>query len=551
MKNEEVLAIVVVLVLLFILVWVLNFNRQETTPQVVPVVFDRPFVPTPVIPVIPPPTLEKCNYPTMTYIENSPELFDDNDFETQIPGLASSEGLVYRFTSFLVDGVELLSAPFDYTTVGHEQLATTTLPNPHNAVFYYDGDNMVMLNESFALNEMFEAAGVGETWYSETLLDHDATISGSNAMIIYNAEDVSAWSITLLRYDGEEIVFAEGGSLIQPNNSFNNQTTDVAYDLCLAPELVTSEDPSNPFATDPVIAGNTTCSYRSFDITEFGTQLEAETAVLPIDVAITSFIINGKQVFEGSYELNIADASDLNFISTGEFDNYITWFNEFFASIGLDGEWSAANLASNFFDLTYPNSAVTWALQVSPQHDGGITVYQPQGLSSTTEGFVSSSIYAPSCTVTGRGRTRTVAAQVKSDGTALQKRVRKNHEAKKEKLSTPLTYPPPQTNDDIRGLLRERMTIVHHLLEERGLTEFHMALFGSQTKTKSRSGSPDIDILVVTPQVKTGSACREFALDITEVVDFKLDLNIVNSSVNPNMTGRIIFTPKTTTRFSH
>ncbi len=449
-----------------------------------------------------------CGFLTVDQLDRGATLAQADDMQTDNGTIISPDGNVYTITSFIINGVEQLTTPYYYTIL-NPNVTVTSLPNPHEPIILNANSVNYLANYNEVFGSLFQSLGISSQW--QALLNPQ----GLDIITLIWPNTVSTWSIEVLRHDGRIYTYYSNGNVV----------SDGGFESINSPYFYCSGEPVtvNLTATDSV-----TCEYTDWDITRI-----PYNGSFPITWTINHFSVNGITLFSGNYVYVINNASDFvvqNPSDTFYINNSI-FLNNFFASIGLASTWSAATIAEKMMTVTYPNNALQFVLGIV-RNNGEQYYYQAGGLVTSVPGFNSEvSGYTGNCV--NAPITRTAKREIPTTKPQQLRLIKEKKEA------TPLTIPAPKTSADIKGLLYERIKTVWNKLSEK-LQHFELYLFGSQAKGYSASGSPDIDLWLVTTQMNKAST-RDLLDQIVMEVDFKLDITHVDQMVINNRALAIPF----------
>lgn len=452
-----------------------------------------------------------CNWLTIDNLESGARAV--GGFATSNGTITSSDGIVYTITSFIINGVEQLTAPFYYTIINPGVI--TLLPNPHDPIILNYNSIDYLANYNLIFGELFQSLGISNDW--QALLNPN----GLDIMTLIWPMSATSWSIEVLRHDGTIYTYYSNGNVVSQNGF---ESINTAYYYCSG----------GPTVVNLAATQTATCDYVAWDITRL-----PYNGGYPITWTVNLFAVNGNTLFSGAYSYIINNPGDLVFQNIGDtyYINNSIFLNNFFASIGLGSSWSATTVDHNTLQISYPNNTSQFTLGII-RNNGQQYYYQVDGFVTSVQGFNSTNAgYSDVC---ASSPLRTVAIRTPQKGTRLTS-AQELKLIKSKKKVTPLTIPAPLASQDIQGVLYERIKTVWDMLSHK-LEHFELYLFGSQAKGYSASGSPDIDLWLVTPET-TRNTSRMLLDQIVMDLDFKLDITHVDASVINNRAIAIKFIP--------
>lgn len=485
------------------------------------------------------PDVVYCDFDTPDdLVTSANDAVDTNTLQTNNPpGPASSEGRVYQFTSFIIDGVEQLTSPVFYSVL-NSNVAVSSLPNNHVPIILYQQDGITNIrylgNFNAALGALFQSVGVDEAWKA-ILNPSFATYNDVDRVRIVYPEIVATWSITLRNFDNSVTVFSQ----------------------CANPESI---------ELTPTLLRE--CVYVDWDEMR-KTNIDALLlSSPPITWTILDFTVNGISLGGLPFTYQIANSGQLtdNVPTDTYYNNNATALNDYFTLVGVQNFWMAAATGNNLFQLTYPNTAYNWVMTIRREFNNDIYYYTNDGFVSNQLGFTTSNtVYDMICEsrplsyqmgqqpvdlLNREGEENFMAtaqaitlaeAEAKAitlaedeektrSGAVTRSRVQL-FQNKKYKDSTPLQSVAPKSKENVIGLLKERAETIRTWLADRLSSEaFQLYLYGSQVRGVSTSGHPDIDIWFVCDSLdkRTSTVLLE---ELMQTMPFKLDIAHVSSTI--------------------
>ena len=409
----------------------------------------------------------------------------------------SDGSMTYTITSFVIDGKEHIEEDFSYT-IGKEEGQELPIMLIQNGTTY-------MANFQYVFGGMFTSVGLGDTW--KAVLDVGNVDGKIDDYIRFVwPSNVENWTIDIVRPDGSAYTYSSDGKLTSKDSSYDSSETEYY-------------SPTRYFSSVDY-KSKTTCKYVTWDT------VSADFKDFPVNWTVDFFYVDGiKQDLGDGIKFSAEKTEDLTVIDKSYYSDNSALLNDVFSCYGGQG-WNATTISSTEMLITHP-TGVDFLIGIT-RKDGVQYYYKQGGLVSNDAGFDSVSYgYSDSCT------TPILLGADKTTETPL--------DDASTKLETPLTVPPPTTNEEIDGLLRDRIQEVHDLLSK-SLTTFNLYLFGSQIKGYSRSGHPDIDLWLVTDE-KTKTETRPELVAIKDSVGFDLDLTHINKITFDTRKQYIEFNP--------
>ncbi len=506
-----------------------------------------------------------CDFITVDKLPRGAEYALADKLDTTIP-VVSNEGSVYEVTSFIINGNEQMGSPFYYTIL-NVGVTVTSLPNPHAAlIFNQNGGFQYLANFNLVFGGLFESLNLENNWKAIINPDFDNYKSVDVVRIVYPI-NATSWSITMTRHDGTVYTYQSVGGVGYVTSSNGFDTRDTQYQYCNSPQPI-----------DLTATALQECYYVDWDRTDVMLVDNIITNQGPITWTIKSFVINGITLFNGNYSYVISNLGQLtkNQPSDQFYNNNSVMLNNFFTSLGIQTQWTAATLNATAMLITYPNNADQWSIVIE-RNNGDIYYYTQQGIVMNLNGYSSTnSNYAFMCTTVPLGFTVTwgpdnydylsIDTNINDDGPSApsnnmiplaipkerrrgikldehsQKRVLlRNEKASKE--ATPLTIPPPRSSSEVQGLLYDRCLFVYNSLQDKFQgKKVELFIFGSQTSGHSSSGQPDIDLWVVCDESPLSMQETRTILDnLTHEATFKLDITSIDRRILLNRVNFVKF----------